>query len=258
VDLDLLREDEEDYFLDQASFTVGIARYATDTLTLNFGVGVLAAREETAVEERDYALLTLPVSATWDRRNDPRDARSGFYIDAEATPFYSFYGDTGNGGRLYADARYYRTLGQRVTLAARGQIGSVFGADREDVPQDFLFFGGGGGTVRGLPYQSLGVEVADPDEPGETITLGGASLAGLQLEARVGINESFSAVAFADAAHVGEQAFPETDGDWGAGVGLGVRYNSFIGPIRLDVATPATGDDAFGQVQLYIGIGQAF
>ena len=48
------------------------------------------------------------------------------------------------------------------------------------------------------------------------------------------------------------------DGDWHAGLGLGVRYNSFVGPIRLDVATPASGDDAFDDVQLYIGIGQAF
>jgi translocation and assembly module TamA len=37
-----------------------------------------------------------------------------------------------------------------------------------------------------------------------------------------------------------------------------VRYNTGIGPIRLDIGTPANGDDAFGSVQVYIGIGQAF
>ena len=41
-------------------------------------------------------------------------------------------------------------------------------------------------------------------------------------------------------------------------MGLGVRYDTFIGPIRLDIATPARGDDAFAEAQLYIGIGQAF
>jgi translocation and assembly module TamA len=254
----LSQEDEEDYFLQQFTFDVGITRYATDDLTLTFALGVLAAREETAVETRDYTLLTLPLTATWDRRDDPQDARAGFYIDAEATPFVSIAGEGENGARLYADARLYRSFGERVTLAARGQLGSVFGADREDVPQDFLFFSGGGGTVRGQPFQSLGVELPDPEEPGETITLGGASFVGVQLEARVAINESFGAVAFADAGYVDDEAFPGTDGDTQAGVGLGVRYNSFVGPIRLDIATPATGEDRFDAVQVYIGIGQSF
>ena len=254
----LSQEDEEDYFLQQFTFDVGITRYATDDLTLSFALGLLAAHEETPIETRDYTLLTLPLSATWDRRDDPRDARSGFYIDAEATPFASITGEAGNGARTYADARLYRTFGQRVTLAARGQLGSVFGADREDAPQEFLFFSGGGGTVRGQPFQSLGVEVPDPDAPGETVTLGGTSFAGVQLEARVAINETFGAVAFADAGYVDDEPFPSTDGDSQAGVGLGVRYNSFIGPIRLDLATPATGDDRFGAVQVYIGIGQSF
>jgi translocation and assembly module TamA len=255
---EISQEDQEDYFLQQLTFDVGITRYATDTLTLSFALGFLAAHEETEIETRDYTLLTAPLAATWDRRDDPRDTRSGFYIDAEATPFLTVSGDTGNGARLYADARYYRTLGTRFTLAARGQLGSVFGADREDAPQDYLFFAGGGDTVRGVPYESVGVDVPDPDEPGETTTLGGASLAGLQLEGRLGITENIGAVAFADAAFVGEDAFPSTEGDWAAGVGIGARYNTFVGPIRLDIATPATGDDAFGQVQVYIGIGQAF
>jgi translocation and assembly module TamA len=112
--------------------------------------------------------------------------------------------------------------------------------------------------VRGQPYQSLGVEVPDPDEPGETVTLGATSFVGAQLEARIGITESFGGVAFVDFGAVDEGSFPGGDSDSHAGVGLGVRYNTFVGPIRLDVATPATGDDAFNAVQLYIGIGQAF
>ena len=51
---------------------------------------------------------------------------------------------------------------------------------------------------------------------------------------------------------------PLEEGDWHSGVGIGVRYDTGIGPIRLDVATPADGDDAFGRVEVYIGIGQAF
>ncbi|TNC74839.1 autotransporter assembly complex protein TamA [Rubellimicrobium roseum] len=257
VNARLSREDEKEYLLDEFDFDFGITRYASDDLTVSFALGLVTAREETVIETRRYTLATLPVAATWDRRDDDRDPRAGFYLDAEATPFVSLAGNAGNGARLYADARAYRTFG-RVTLAARGQVGSVLGADRTEVPQDFLFFSGGGGTVRGQPYQSLGVEVPDPDAPGETVTLGGASFVGAQVEARVGITESFSGVAFADFGAVDEDSFVDSDSPYQTGVGLGVRYNSFVGPIRLDVATPATGDDAFGAVQLYIGIGQAF
>jgi translocation and assembly module TamA len=252
------QEDEEGYFLRQATISAGFTRYVGDDLVLGYALGVLVAHEETPLLTRDYALLTLPLSATLDRRDDPQDARRGYFLDADLTPFVSFSGDTGSGARLYADGRIYRGIGERLTLAARAQVGSVYGAERDDVPQDFLFFSGGGGTVRGQPFQSLGVEVPDPDNLGETVTVGGTGFAALQLEARFDINETFGAVAFADAGYADDEPLPSLDGEAQAGVGLGVRYNSFVGPIRLDLATPATGDDAFNALQVYIGIGQSF
>ena len=64
-------------------------------------------------------------------------------------------------------------------------------------------------------------------------------------------------VAFADAGYISEASTPGTEGDWHAGAGLGVRYSTPIGPLRVDVAGPVSGDTGEG-VQLYIGIGQAF
>ena len=105
--------------------------------------------------------------------------------------------------------------------------------------------------MRGQPYKSLGI-----DNGGELG--GGTSFAGAQLETRVGINDAFSIVGFYDFGFVGDTATPLQSGDWHAGTGVGVRYNTGIGPIRCDVGTPASGNDAFGSVQVYIGIGQAF
>jgi translocation and assembly module TamA len=256
VEAEVAREDAEDFLLDQATLAVGLTRYATDDLTLSGAVGLLVATEEDVEGTSDFALVTLPLSAEWDRRDDPRDATRGFLIDAEATPFLAVGGDAASGGRLYADARLYRTFGTRVTLAARGQVGTLLGADARDVPASFGFLAGGGGSVRGRSFQSIGVEVTEED--GDEATLAGASLAGVQLEARVGLAGAFSGVAFADAAAVGEGLFPEEGDAFGAGAGLGVRYDTAVGPVRLDVATPASGEDAFGAVQLYIGIGQSF
>ena len=137
-------------------------------------------------------------------------------------------------------------------MAARGQIGSILFADAENSPSSYLFYSGGGGTVRGQDFQSLGVDIGGGDE------LGGTSFIGAQLEARVNVTDSIGVVGFYDAGFVGPESLPFEDGDWHAGAGLGVGYNTGIGPIRLDVGTPTTGDDAGESIEVYIGIGQAF
>lgn len=254
----LAREDAADFTLDSLDLAVTLTRYATDRLTLSGGLGLSLSRERTAAGQSDRALLTLPLTAAWDRRDDPLDARRGFYLAGEATPFLGVAGDAGSGARLLGDARGYLSFG-RVTLAGRAQAGSVLGAGRDEVPQDFLFFSGGGGTVRGQPYQSLGVRVPDPSPgPSRSLTLGAASFLGAQAEARLGLTDRIGAVAFYDVGLTGPDAFPDFGESWQAGTGVGLRYRSPVGPIRLDLATPASGEDAFGALQVYIGIGQAF
>jgi len=64
-------------------------------------------------------------------------------------------------------------------------------------------------------------------------------------------------VAFADAGYVGEDSMPDDEGNWHSGAGVGVRYKTGLGPLRLDVASPVGGDTGKG-VQIYLGIGQSF
>lgn len=253
---EISREDEPEFLLDKISVENGFSRILTDDLTVRAGIGLLRAREETALETREYTLFTLPLDATLDRRDVPTDAKDGYYIDLSATPFISVDGEIA-GARLYGDARGYLTVGEdsRLTFAGRGQVGSVLGAGLTEAPADFLFYSGGGGTVRGQSYQSLGIETI---QGAETVTTGGASFVGAQLEARYLIRDNISLVGFYDIGHVGETSIPAEAGDWHAGAGFGLRYNTGIGPIRLDLATQASGDDAGSDLQVYIGIGQAF
>ena len=90
------------------------------------------------------------------------------------------------------------------------------------------------------------------------MTTGGTSFVGAQLEARFLVRDSISLVGFYDIGFVGETATPGEAGDWHAGAGFGLRYETGIGPIRLDLGTQASGDDAGNDLQVYIGIGQAF
>ncbi len=248
------REDEPDYELDKIAVETGFSRIISDDLTVEAAVGLLRAREETDTGSRSYTLLTLPLKATLDRRDEPSDATDGYYLDLSATPFISTDGEI-TGARLFADARAYQQFGERVTFAARGQVGSVVGASLDEAPADFLFYSGGGGTVRGQRYQSLDIDrVID----GESVSTGGAGFAGAQLEARIAATDSLSLVGFYDIGYLSADATPLQDGDWHAGAGIGLRYNTGIGPIRLDIGTPVGDDDAGEKVQVYIGIGQAF
>ncbi|KQB96337.1 hypothetical protein AL073_10085 [Loktanella sp. 1ANDIMAR09] len=253
---EISRQDEPEFLLDKISVETGFSRILSDDLTVRAGVGLLRAREETALETREYTLFTLPLDATLDRRDEPSNASNGYYLDVSTTPFISTDGEI-SGARFYSDARGYVTLGEqeKLTLAGRVQLGSVLGADLTEAPADFLFYSGGGGTVRGQAYQSLGVETV---EGLETVTTGGASFLGTQLEARYAIRENISLVGFYDVGQVGAAASPFEDAEWHAGAGVGLRYNTGIGPIRLDLATQANGNNAGQDLQVYIGIGQAF
>ncbi|WP_298861602.1 autotransporter assembly complex family protein [uncultured Sulfitobacter sp.] len=244
--------DEVSYFSRQFDLEAGIERIASLERTYTLGLGLRTAKTRDAFGENSYTLLTLPLSAKFDYRDDRLDAKNGYYIKADVTPFVAISG-ADNGVRSFVDARGYKTFGaaRPVTLALRGQFGSVYGPDLSTAPADYLFYSGGGGTVRGQEYQSLGVPVGSDQT-------GGRSFVGLSAEVRVGITDSLGLVGFADAGYVGEEEFYDGSGTWHSGAGLGLRYKTAIGPIRFDVAVPTSGPETDENFQVYIGIGQSF
>lgn len=244
--------DEVSYFSRQLDLEVGIERIASPERTYTLGVGLRTAKTRDVFGENSYTLLTLPLSAEFDYRDNRLDAKQGYYLKANVLPFVAISGSD-NGVRSFVDGRVYKTFGaaRPVTFALRGQLGSVYGPDLSRAPADYLFYSGGGGTVRGQEYQSLGVPVGDE-------TTGGRSFVGLSTEVRVGVSDNIGIVGFADAGYIGEEQFYDGTGTWHSGAGLGLRYNTAIGPIRLDVAVPLSGPDTDENFQVYIGIGQSF
>ncbi len=251
VELEYERLDEPDFRSDSFRLETGLRRTVSDRLTLEGGVGYTATSSTDATGTGTFRLLTLPGRLTWSGRDDPLDPKEGQFIDAEVMPFLG-YGDAGSGVRATIDARTYHRLGSadRYVVALRGQLGSVIGPALAEVPADLRFFSGGGGTVRGQPYQSLGVDV------GGDLT-GGLSFAAVSAELRATLSDQVGLVGFFDVGFVGETALPGEDGSVHAGAGLGVRYNTGLGPIRLDIAVPVT-ESPGSSIFFYVGIGQAF
>lgn len=223
-----------------------------DKLTGETGIAYQYSEIDDDLGSRSLEHLLFPASLTYDGRNDPLNATDGWYAKLEGTPFIGLDTET-IGARLYADARSYVGLGEddRFVIAGRLQLGSVSGADLSEVPPEMLFFSGGAGTVRGHSYQSLAIDLGGGNR------IGGRSFLALSSELRTKINDVWSVVAFADTGFVGQDSWGTENGDWHSGAGLGARYNTGIGPIRVDLATPLDGG-AGEDFELYIGIGQAF
>ncbi|WP_298971059.1 autotransporter assembly complex family protein [uncultured Roseobacter sp.] len=247
------QQDEINFFSRQATIGAGIERIASDKRTYRLGVALRRANTRDAFGDDQYTLFMVPAGTTFDYRDRILDARKGYYLNADLTPFYALQG-ADNGLLTSVDARVYRTIGdvRTTTFALRGQLGSVLGPSLSDAPADFLFYSGGGDTVRGHDYQSLGVDV------GGGQIVGGRSFLGLSAEVRFRSAGSLGYVGFFDAGYIGDESFPDGSGEWQSGAGVGLRYDTPIGPIRLDVAVPTSGDDDGSSFQVYIGIGQAF
>ncbi|GFE64457.1 outer membrane protein assembly factor [Litoreibacter roseus] len=251
---ELERLDEVNFNSRQASVEMGIRRYASARREYTLGVGITTAETEDAFGNQSYTIFTVPMSATFDYRDNRLSATEGYYAQANLTPFLSIDG-TDDGLRAYLDGRAYTSTGpdDRLTFAVRAQLGALSGPTVENAPSDFLFYSGGGGTVRGQDYQSLGIELPDDE------LIGGRSFLGLSGEIRARTGDNLSVVGFYDAGYVGPENFPDgSSGEWHSGAGIGLRYDTGIGPVRLDVGVPVSGPDDNTGFEIYIGIGQAF
>src|SRR5262249_53987670 len=151
-----------------------------------------------------------------------------------ATPFASLDSSSLN----YLDARLsasgYQRLGSsdRFVLAGYGRIGSIAGVSQDDLPRDLRLYEGGGGSVRAYGFQRAG----PLDVFGNP--LGGVSSLVFGVELRTKITDTIGLVTFVDAGSVYDSSVPNPSQRLFWGPGIGVRYYSPIGPLRLDIATP--------------------
>ncbi len=213
----------------------------------------LVSQEDT---ERTYETLALPVSGAYDSTGlkDPlNDPVSGARAALSVTPSVSrgkktaFFAVLQASGSVYIDV----SGGGRSVVAARGLVGSIQGGSNFDLPPDQRLYAGGGGTVRGFRYQSIGPHFADGNPTGAS------SIAAVSLEFRQRVLRDYGVAAFVDAGQASEDNLP-FNGSIQVGAGIGARYYTAIGAIRADVAVPVTRVPNGDKFEIYISIGQAF
>ncbi|WP_139315158.1 autotransporter assembly complex protein TamA [Mongoliimonas terrestris] len=231
---------------------VGLAHEFFEGLTGTIAANVEVAEIEDELDTRQFVLASLPGTLTYDGRDDEFNPTTGFRATLGLEPFYEFnYGNPGLVADLEGSAYLSVTGDDTLVIAARAAVGSVIGPPRDEIPASRLFFVGGGGSVRGYEYRSVGPEVN-----GETV--GGRSYVEASLEVRAKVTESIGIVPFVDVGSAFASALPDFSEDLKVGAGIGVRYDTGIGPIRVDAAVPLNPDDDDPAFAVYIGLGQSF
>jgi translocation and assembly module TamA len=224
--------------------------------------GELLATDERGVfddaglkDTRTFLIAALPGSLGYDASDNLLDPTTGFRLSGRISPEAS----THNGQQFFyaktqLDASVYRPVSDRVVAAGRIRLGSIIGAGVFDIAPSRRFYSGGGGSVRGYGYQQLGPKDMDGDP------IGGRGLAEFALEARIRLKQfggNFGIVPFFDGGSLSTSSLPDFK-NWRFAVGIGARYYSSFGPIRIDLGVPLNRQPGDGLVAVTVSLGQAF
>ncbi len=214
----------------------------------NFGSLTAAQRTQ------HYSLVGLPLYLKLDRSDDLLNPSRGYRGQTNLTFYRSFSGPdlTFASGRISASTCQRLTDSDRYVIAGFAAVSSIEGASLAELPADKRIYAGGGGSIRAYAYQKAG-PLDINNNP-----IGGKSSLELSLEARIKITDTIGIVPFVDAGSFYPSSVPQLGHQLFYGPGLGLRYYTAFGPVRLDVATPLKRRSADSPIQVYISLGQAF
>jgi translocation and assembly module TamA len=254
ADVTLAREVTTSYQAEYFNVSQYIRHRFDETLSVQGGWEIERGKSQDSFGKTNYFLSGFVAAMRYDTTDNALDPHSGVRVLASGGAYTSFFGSSLNlyQGRAQASAYYSIDEESRYILAGRIGLGASGGAALFDIPDNRRFFAGGGGSVRGYAWRSLS-PLGFNGEP-----TGGLSLFEASVEARVKITDEIGVVPFIDAGQAYATAFPDFQQDLRYGVGLGLRYYTGFGPIRLDVAVPLARLPGEAVWALYIGIGQAF
>lgn len=238
-----------------SELTVKLERPLTDQLTISYGLTGERGRVRTEDKTYQTSFIGVPLGAAWNGTDNLLNPTSGQRASLQVTPWFPVGGDTKSPftSVLFNGSTYY-DLGNdgRYVAAARIGLGSILGTSLSDIPPDHRFYAGGGGSVRGYGFQKAGPRDRY-DDP-----VGGRSLFEIGAELRIKVTESIGIVPFVDAGTVYDSAFPDFSEPLRVGAGLGLRYYTDFGPLRVDVGIPLNPASGDARWQLYLSLGQAF
>ncbi|MEM7189125.1 MAG: autotransporter assembly complex family protein [Pseudomonadota bacterium] len=253
--LTLTREDDDAFDGISATATLGLQRKLGPRWLGGAGTLLEVSQITDQGVTSEAYLFGVPVFAEYDGSDDKLNPSTGQRLRLELTPFVGSF-DGSFAGFLTADAigsAYFDLTGSKdYIFASRARLASILTDELETVPQTRRLYAGGGGSVRGYAQDFIG-PLDTSNDP-----VGGLSALELGAEMRARLYGDLGGTIFVEAGSVSEQSFPDFAEGMQVAAGLGLRYFSPAGPIRVDFAVPLNQRDADDDFQIYFSIGQAF
>ncbi len=213
-------------------------------------------------EDRNFLYNKSGLSGTFTFNNaDPVFSPvKGWMVNVSAKLNGYIFGGDYNYTRLWIDARKYQSIGSFV-LSLRGLIGGIYSSDESGfIPVEDRFYSGGANSNRGWARAMLGPQYLS-DKAGVWYPMGGKSILEMNLEIRHKLFWQIDLAAFFDCGNVWAEPYHYRFDQLSYSVGGGLRVNTPIGPIRLDVGVPLNNPynvENFRKVQVFLSVGQAF
>lgn len=250
--------DEQTAYIDTRRYEAVFARSGQYSRALNLVASMHALRERWAYDYdsvlrpvtlyRQATYLYPSIAAEYVKADDRIQPRAGFGANATLRGGLGGLGSDANFLQLHLRGAWFKGLGARSRVIARGELGATFTDDLVDIPPTLRFYAGGDRSVRGYEYREIGPRIAAG--PGrDAFALGAKNVATASLEFEQYFNDSWGVAAFVD----GGSAFDGQLDRWRQGVGLGLRWKSPIGPLRIDLARGL--DDPDSAFTLHVNLG---
>ncbi|SMH58817.1 autotransporter assembly complex protein TamA [Azospirillum agricola] len=255
IDFQVANDQPPAYSRVATELSAKLERQINDRLTVSYGVSGERGRVKTEDTTYQTAYVGVPLGVAWNGADDLLNPTKGERASLQVIPWFPAGGDSRSPfTAIQFNGSYYYDLAKdgRYVAAARLGVGSIIGASLSEISPDHRFYAGGGGSVRGYGFQKAGPRDRFDDPSG------GRSLLELGAEVRVKVTETIGVVPFVDAGTVYDSAYPDFSQPLRVGAGLGLRYYTDFGPLRVDVGVPLNPPKGDPRWQLYLSLGQAF
>jgi translocation and assembly module TamA len=201
---------------------------------------------------REICLLSyFEQRIAWDGRDNPVNTRRGVYVSFSVQEGTNVSGYGYRYLRLFPEIRGFLPLGPRVVLASRARVGALIPVKQEGEPPIIArFYSGGPVSMRGYYTQRLSPMILQENE---FVPVGGNGLADGSIELRYGLGGGWGSAFFLDAGNVSAPSGSPTAyldalklADLQLALGLGLRYTTPFGPVRLDIGVRLPTDFSAG------------
>lgn len=225
------------------------------TLEINTITNPFLNNNEINKESEHYQSVSFPLYIAIDKRDSVLNPKRGWYVYTNIVPMLFFAKCNSNSTLSCLSGSIYKSFGKKdqIVISNQSSIKYLLGGTLNKIPYDKRLYAGGQGSLRGYSNQMAGETLHDYKYP-----TGGKAVFEIKNEIRINANKKFGVAFFLETANVSKTSLL-SNSKWYSSYGIGLRYNTIVGPLRFDIATPIKRRKKIDRrYQIYISLGQAF